>query len=363
MSRQSSASASAKMPAPGDAKTIGDDGSSVASVTSSVANSFPPLSGKHSSTPTSSRQNTVSNNLASHVPAANQWKFWSPARLAYRVQVKLKKCAQSDTGCYIFVFGVPANLVERIEDTFEHYEIRKQLRLTYEHALESLLIKCTVGIPHESISWTFIFKIAQKICQLPEHNEYCYRLTGTATFSVVGERSKQADGGLSPVATRNGLTDWPSVLIEVGDSQHLKDLRRDASWWLDHSGGRTRMVFIIKLNKDPMSLRLECWQMIDDESQPSTESRKPKVPGFNEYWEIDAAGEVTHLKDHPDIVILYLTVFDVDHEHGMPLIISKNDLKLWALHIFQDITAAEHVCPQSSTSDIIIDMFTLLTKL
>jgi len=363
MSRQSSASASAKMPAPGDPKIIGDDVSSTAAVTSSFEDSFPPISGKHSSTPMSCGQNTISNNLALHVSSANQWKFWSPARLAFRVQAKLKKCIQSDTGCYIFVFGVPVNMVERIEDAFQHYGIRKQLRLTYERALESLLIKCTVGIPHESISWSFISEITQKICQLPEHDKYSYRHTGTATFSVGGERSKQADGGLSPSATRNGVTDWPSVLIEVGDSQRLKDLRKDASWWLDHSGGRTRMVFIIKLDKDAMSLRLECWQMIDDEREISTHSRKPKIPGFKEYWEIDAAGEVTHLEDHPDIVIPYLTVFDIDHVHGMPLIISKNDLKLWALYIFQGITAAEHVSPQLSTSDIIINMFTLLTKL
>ena len=47
---------------------------------------------------------------------------------------------------------------------------------------------------------------------------------------------------------------------------------------------------------------------------------------------------MTHLKGHPDLVIPYRTVFDVDHKHATDMIISKEDLKPWALHTFRGFT-------------------------
>ena len=343
MSRRSSAStfpAKQTQQTQLDQKTIEPEASGAISSMTAVKDRVdtPSPSGQHSDTSSISISNSAFSRLASRIPSGNNWKFWSPAWLAHRTQLKLQKCLALEKGCYIVVSGVSEAMVDPINDALKHYGIRNQLRLTYEHDLDSMIIKCTTGIPHERTSWSFIDEITEKIRQIPEHHKHSYHHTGTATFSVPGKRSKEGDGGVAPAGTRDSKFDWPSVVVEVGDSESLEDLQDDAAWWLTNSKGRTRMAIIIKFSKDPMSLRLERWEQIDDETVIPTRSRQPKVPGCTGDWVVDAAGNVTHDKDHPDLVIPYRTVFDVDHPHATDLIISKDDLKLWALHIYKGLT-------------------------
>ena len=46
----------------------------------------------------------------------------------------------------------------------------------------------------------------------------------------LGSRKKQADAGVAPVPNPSGL---PSVILEVGDSESLKQLKIDARLWLE----------------------------------------------------------------------------------------------------------------------------------
>jgi len=76
------------------------------------------------------------------------------------------------------------------------------------------------------------------------------------------------------------------VVVEVGDSESLGELQKDAYWWLTNSKDQVRMVIIIKISKDLMSLRLEHWEKIDDERALSTRNQQPKIPGFKYYWRL-----------------------------------------------------------------------------
>jgi len=160
------------------------------------------------------------------------------------------------------------------------------------------------------------------------------------------------DEGLAPSGTRDAENSWPSIVVEVGYSQSLESLCRAASWWLVHSGDQTRMVIIIKITTGPMELRLEKWAKVDDKFLKPTWSRQPKVLGMVEYWKIDVEGEVTHnvnsedldaLVEAPDgkkledLIIPYQTISDIDHENAMDIVISKADLKVWALHQFKGL--------------------------
>ena len=165
-----------------------------------------------------------------------------------------------------------------------------------------------------------------------------------------GDRSKEGDEGLALSGTRKAKTGWPSFVVEVGYSQSLDSLRGAASWWLVHSGGQTRMVILIKITEWPLELHLEQWVKVDDESQRHTWFRQPKVPGMVKYWKIDAEGEVTHHvksedlgtsmedpdgKKPEDLIIPYRTIFDIDHENAMDIVISREGLKEWALHQYE----------------------------
>ena len=46
----------------------------------------------------------------------------------------------------------------------------------------------------------------------------------------LGSRKKQADAGVAPVPTPSGL---PGVVLEVGDSESLKQLKIDARLWFE----------------------------------------------------------------------------------------------------------------------------------
>jgi len=95
---------------------------------------------------------TVFRNRASHNSEGNTWTFRSPSRLAYRMWTTIWKCVQSGTSCYILVEGVTATMVEPIDEAFANFGIRHDVRFTYEHDFDSLIIKCMAGIPHTRIS-------------------------------------------------------------------------------------------------------------------------------------------------------------------------------------------------------------------
>ena len=167
-----------------------------------------------------------------------------------------------------------------------------------------------------------------------------------------GDRSKEGDEGLAPSSTRDAKGSWPSFVVEVGYSQSLDSLHGAASWWLVHSSGQTRMVILIKITEGPLELHLEQWVMVDDKSQQHTRFHQPKVPGMVKYWNIDAEGVVTHHvksedlgapmedpdgKKPEDLIIPYRTIFDIDHENAMDIVISKASMKQWALHQFKGL--------------------------
>ncbi|PUU73772.1 hypothetical protein B9Z19DRAFT_1068723 [Tuber borchii] len=273
------------------------------------------------------------------ISEANRWKFTSPGRLAFRMNVKIRKCRETDTSCYVLVQGAGEGMVDRIEEAFMHYGIRSLVRFTYEYDVEALIIKCVIGVPHARISRSFIQKVTKEIDGIPGHSEFSYRHTGDGELRVLGKRSKQADEGIAPAGTRDAETAWPTLVIEVGDSQSLAGLHRDAEWWLVHSKGLTRMVILIKLTKppSPLNLHLEQWIMMKDESKTETRTRKPKKPGRALYWDINAAGKVTHHKKHPNLTIPYLTIFDVGHANATDIVISAAYMKQWALHVFKGL--------------------------
>ena len=49
---------------------------------------------------------------------------------------------------------------------------------------------------------------------LPGHDRYSVRIMSATRYTVPGVRSKEGDQTLKP-ATRNGLLDWPSLVMEV----------------------------------------------------------------------------------------------------------------------------------------------------
>ncbi|KAG0633013.1 hypothetical protein HOY80DRAFT_897200 [Tuber brumale] len=230
----------------------------------------------------------------------------------------------------MLVTGLPESQLVLIEKSFEEHAIRGTARFTYENVLESLIIRLMPGAAHEHTSRDFYVTLVTKIATLPGHSIRSIRSVGATHFVVPGKRSKQGDEGLRP-ATRTLITDWPSIMIEVGYSETLAYLRLDAAWWLENTQRQTRMAIIIKIAVNPCSMVLECWEMQESQNSPST--RGPDVqPACTQHFDIDNKGSVTPLD--ASLIIPYLTIFDTPHDDGADIILTSAELSEFATFLF-----------------------------
>jgi hypothetical protein len=95
-----------------------------------------------------------------------------------------------------------------------------------------------------------------------------------------GNVHKEPDESYSP-DTRS-RTDFPSFVVEVGASESLNPLRLDARLWLSNTNDLTRLILLIKIDKDAKTLTFERWERVHQPSQqPGMRSRSQTeiVPG------------------------------------------------------------------------------------
>ncbi|PWW75434.1 hypothetical protein C7212DRAFT_345417 [Tuber magnatum] len=167
-----------------------------------------------------------------------------------------------------------------IDRVFHEHGIRKSTRFTYEESEECLIIRVMPGACHEAISRAFCYEIVDKISKLPGHSKNSVYSVGSTQFNVPSKRSKQGDEGFGPTDTRPYRDDWPPLMIEVGYSGSLHQLRHDAEWWLQYSDDQTGMVILIEFEEQPANLlRLECWEMLPEPWIRATRNSQPMRPG------------------------------------------------------------------------------------
>lgn len=275
--------------------------------------------------------------LSALIPPSNKFTYAGAARLANRIAARVHKGIKAETTCYIHVSGVKEEMMESIENAFKNVGIRSTVRFTFEQELEALIIKYKISHAHDKTSRSFMIELSCKIASLPGHSRYSVVPIGSQTFSVPGKRSKEGDEGIKPTNTRVDEDEWPSLMVEVGYSETLGELHADAHWWLENSRERTRMVILIQISKDPKSMRIELWEMLEDEDQLGTRSRTKKAAGFKYFYVIDETGDITHKDSHPNLVIPYSTIFDTGYENGTDITISKVELSQWALYVFSGL--------------------------
>lgn len=86
---------------------------------------------------------------------------------------------------------------------------------------------------------------------------------GTATFRVQGHPGGDGGEGDStggPKLERQGLNDWPTLVIEAGDSESLDQLRLDMEWWFRESNHEVKIILLAKFDHNQHEIRLEKWE-------------------------------------------------------------------------------------------------------
>ncbi|KAK0720777.1 hypothetical protein B0H67DRAFT_202641 [Lasiosphaeris hirsuta] len=81
--------------------------------------------------------------------------------------------------------------------------------------------------------------------------------TGTITFPQRPDGKRgEGDSSGSPDLQPNGRN-WPTLVIEVGDSSSLEKLRADMRWWFSESNYQVKIVLLAKLDRPGRRIILE----------------------------------------------------------------------------------------------------------
>ena len=141
----------------------------------------------------------------------------------------------------------------------EHGRCRSELpsfRFLYCAAVEELGIKLVPGLQHEVAKGGFT---EMSILKLATHEiSDTMHIMGSTKLTNQSGKSKEADESFIPHSRPRG--GWPSLVIEIGVSESLTQLRRDAKFWLEDTGGQVNIVIIIAVKETTRRMTIERWE-------------------------------------------------------------------------------------------------------
>lgn len=189
--------------------------------------------------------------------------------------------------------------------------------------LEDVIITAMPSVKHEVTSRTIFAEILSAIARIRGHDTCSVRGLGSTRFHASSKRSKEGDEGIR-CTTRQSIK-WPNIMIEVGYSEPLPQLRLDAEWWLVESKGHTSMVIIVLVAGNPNSLDVEIWQLRPNKTRPQTRSLPIiDIPTATQEIHIDAAGVVT--PTGCSLTIPYSSLFDTPNPSSCDITFSASQL-------------------------------------
>jgi len=125
-------------------------------------------------------------------------------------------------------------------------EERKLMRVTYSDDY-NFIVRYMPSKVHEKAHLEFTILLAVALVLLtpaphPPRPPGCENI-GATTFEL-GRKMKEADAGVQPTASDSDL---PSVVLEVGSSESLTQLKIDAKLWLEQTH-EVRLVILISID-------------------------------------------------------------------------------------------------------------------
>lgn len=90
-----------------------------------------------------------------------------------------------------------------------------------------------------------------------------WRWIGKATRRAGGHPGGDVGEGDStggPRPDRAGPNSWPTLVIEAGHSESLRQLQADVGWWFSASNHGVKIVLLAKLDQEQRQIILERWE-------------------------------------------------------------------------------------------------------
>jgi len=274
---------------------------------------------------------------AALIPDQNKFEYQTAKKLVRTVQGFLRSgTAQEHT---VYLHGITDAAAQGIGRKLRAAEIMRTVRITFEESLNAAILRIRPGSAHHMIASTFAHEFTQKMATIPGHGQYPVVCIGSTLFRTPGVRSKEGDQSFRP-RTRRGAEAWPSVVVEVGYPGGMKFLRLDAEWWLLNSQDKTRFVILIRMERDPFALHIECWMMVET-ARRRTRQTPNRIPSRVQDFDINAAGDVTSKTGSTELGIPYDAIFDVRDPVSPPpetISFSFAELSGFAVRLFEDLS-------------------------
>jgi hypothetical protein len=178
-----------------------------------------------------------------------------------------------------------------------------RMTILYDGREKYLIVKLMIGVMHEGVAYEFASMFKGKLFRLDVRASLL--ATGSGRFGHRGGRSKEADIGYKPIS-REMEDDWPSFVVEVGESESLAMLRSDAAFWITNSDGRTRIVIVLSINRRDRQILVERWEEVPRRRPNQSTANYSRIPRLMQSLTLNADVEY----DGPSLEIPAEKLFD-----------------------------------------------------
>lgn len=196
----------------------------------------------------------------------------TPMQAMTTLQSKVESAALGSV--HIFCFNIFEEELEAAYSLLDKEEQRRAMRVTYSND-SNFIVRFVPSAMHNVASAVWTQQVTIALLALIPNGLGLWGPLGCMpigrTGYQLGRRQKQADAGFEPTNS-----DRPSIVLEVGCSESLRQLKIDARLWLEHLPD---VQLVILLSIDPPApphptpeISIELWQGVPSGSQ--TDSRR-----------------------------------------------------------------------------------------
>lgn len=148
------------------------------------------------------------------------------------------------------------------------------MRMDHDLPSQKLIIKL-VGPRHEIAAREFLGGFVEQ-CRMIGISRHDLLFIGSGRMaSRHSNRSKEPDEALRPKNTRQYASCFPTLVVEVGRSESLGQLRNNAHFWLTHTDREVHVVILIHIRADNRQLHLEHWELLHRDLSRTRQSATP----------------------------------------------------------------------------------------
>lgn len=167
-----------------------------------------------------------------------------------------KKLNASKASPYLIFRPVTKDDLLEIERARESGGVERGVRMTHYVDWDILILKVPT-VEHEAAHRTFSDQLFGEAMLMGLRWELFN--VGATTFKVP-RASKEGDSAFKPLSIRPNGADWPTIAIEAGWSESLAQLRQDAHFWLENSGGDVKIILLFSISRTARTMIIEKWE-------------------------------------------------------------------------------------------------------